>query len=81
MLNNLGFLASKRGDLDEAESLHHRSLQLAKDIGLRSTEAAALYNLGIVASKRSELESAEQFCLESLAIRREIGERDTEQLP
>jgi len=68
----LGTLAL-RADLDEAERQYERSLALAREIGDRDGETAALINLGIVAWHRGDLAASEARYLEGLALARAEG--------
>ena len=72
-LNNLGIIADKRGDYDEAKRLQNESLDIDRERGDRAGAAASLNNLGIIANKRGRLDEAERLYRESVRIKNEIG--------
>jgi tetratricopeptide (TPR) repeat protein len=74
-LNNLGSLASDRGDYDAAWLRHQESLALRRELGDQSRIAQSLQNLGEVALRRGQYEQATLLYRESLVIFRDLGER------
>jgi predicted ATPase/transcriptional regulator with XRE-family HTH domain len=66
--------ASARGDFARAEALASESLDLARVLGDRNTEAAALYAVGDALRTRGDDPGAERLIEESLAICRELGD-------
>ncbi|MDQ7859158.1 MAG: tetratricopeptide repeat protein [Armatimonadota bacterium] len=74
-LNVLALVARDRGDLDRAEPLHRRSLELWRREGNRWGEALALQNLGYIAHRRGDYDGAQRCCDASLAIFRMLGDR------
>jgi tetratricopeptide (TPR) repeat protein len=77
-LSNLGVVAKKRSNLDEAEQYHKDSLEIKREIGDRSGEAKSLGNLGVIAKERGNLGKAEKYYKDSLDIHRKIGDRSGE---
>ena len=55
---NLGILAAKRGELDEAEQLYRQALEIDEAIGRKEGMASNYGNLGVLAENRGELHEA-----------------------
>ena len=70
---NIGNIAIKRGDYDEAERLHKASLAISREIGDRLNEFRCLHDLGIVAYNRGDYDDAERLFAASDVIRLELG--------
>ena len=66
---------SQYGDLDRAEPLLTKALDLARKIDDRWTIPHALHGLAHVAMARNDLDAAEPALVESLSVAREIGDR------
>jgi len=64
---------SQYADLDRAEPILVRALDLARKIDDRWTITHALQGLAHVATARNDLDTAEHFLIESLSVAREIG--------
>ena len=58
---NLGTISQTRSDLEQAEELHRKSLQINEQLGHREGMATAYGNLGVIAQTRSDLEQAEEL--------------------
>jgi class 3 adenylate cyclase/tetratricopeptide (TPR) repeat protein len=61
------------GDLEQAESLAQKSLELAREISMRQEEGAALLQIGILYRQMKDIESARDALLQSSEIYREAG--------
>jgi serine/threonine protein kinase/tetratricopeptide (TPR) repeat protein len=75
ILLNLGLIAEKRLDYDEAERKLQESLTLARDGGHLPTELDALLGLGEVALHQSDWGLAEQYHQDALELARQVGDR------
>jgi tetratricopeptide (TPR) repeat protein len=73
-LNSLGLCHSSLGDYRQAIELHARSLAIAREIGDRQGEGAALGSLGFCHSSLGDYRQAIELHTQSLAIAREIGD-------
>lgn len=71
--NAAGIALYLAGKLTEAPSQMLKAVRLARDLGQKDVEAAALGNLGLVYLARNEKDKAEEHHLESLRIDREAG--------
>ncbi len=61
-LNNLGVLATKRGELDVAEDYHNRSLAIRERLAPNSLDVAlSLNSLANVAYERGNLKAAHDY--------------------
>ncbi len=63
---NLGILLRTRGDLEGAEAMHRKSLEIEEKLGRPEGVASAYGNLGIVLATRGDLEGAEAMYRKSL---------------
>ncbi len=70
---NLGIIAKTHGDLDEAEQLHRKSLEIDEKLGNLEGMASDYGNLGNVAKSRDELDEAERLYRMALEINEELG--------
>jgi predicted ATPase/DNA-binding XRE family transcriptional regulator len=68
---------AQQGDLDLAEDLLTRALELARTNDDRWNIASALRGLAHIAMARKDLDAAERFVSESVAVARTTGERWT----
>jgi tetratricopeptide (TPR) repeat protein len=68
---------AQQGDLDAAEAVLMRALELARRNDNRWDVANALRGLAHVSMARNDLDSAERFVIESIAVVRTTGERWT----
>ena len=71
-LHELGWLAARRGDLDEAVALHEQATATFRDLGSRKQLAIALHNHGLVQLQRRNYAGAKELLEESLARSREL---------
>nr|BBJ47668.1 hypothetical protein SAVMC3_02970 [Streptomyces avermitilis] len=74
-LDNLGYVALDRGDLNTAHQHHEQALTLYQHTGNRLGQALALNNLGNVARERGDLDTAEQHHNQALTLYRQAGSR------
>ena len=72
-LNELGFLYRLIGDLERAEQMHRKSLEINEELGWKEGMACNYGNLGLVYRDRSDLDRAEQMHRKSLEINEELG--------
>ena len=70
---NLGVVLQVRGDLDGAEQMHRKSLEIEERLGRLEGMANAYGNLGIVLQVRGDLDGAEQMHRKSLEIEERLG--------
>lgn len=75
---NYGIALKVSGDLDTAESIFSRNLELRRQMGDRRGEGIALSNLGQITQLRSKLDEAERHFKDALAINREVHDRQGE---
>ena len=74
VLNRLGHLAWRRGELEPAERSHEQALALRHDLVPGNlAEAESLNNLGLVAKSRGDLDRATELYERSLAIRQRLA--------
>lgn len=64
----LGMVAGDKGDLQQALGYHSRELALARDVGNRSAESAALNNIALVFSAQGDQDKALDYLQQSLRI-------------
>jgi hypothetical protein len=72
-LNELGFLHYALGDLDEAERLHRKSLEINEKLGWLEGMASQYGNLGLIYQTRGDLDEAERLFRKSLEIFEKLG--------
>lgn len=72
-LNELGVLLTALGNLDEAETIHRRSLEIDEKLGRIEGVAASYGNLGITLGARGDLNGAEKMHRKSLEIAEKLG--------
>ncbi|MBQ1023175.1 tetratricopeptide repeat protein [Micromonospora sp. C95] len=72
---NLGNVARKRGDLDQAEDWYHKSLALQKSPRDSHRIAGIYHQLGMVAQNRGKLDQAEDWYRKSLRLCKKLGNR------
>ncbi len=73
LLNDLGVLERKRGDLGAARSYHERALAIRRGLGDLDGEARSLTNLANIAFQRAELREAENLYRDSLRLKQQVG--------
>jgi len=69
-LHELGWLAARSGDLDEAVALHEQATAIFRGLGTRKQLAIALHNHGLVQLQRRNYARAKELLQESLALSR-----------
>ncbi|MEM7663870.1 MAG: tetratricopeptide repeat protein [Pseudomonadota bacterium] len=74
-LGNLGVIAQARGDLDTAQDVLIRSLEIDAKLGRKEGMANQLCNLGLIALTRGELDAAEDYLKRSLEIDEALGRK------
>ena len=73
LLGNLGLIYRKRGDLDQAEKMHKRSLEIDKKLGRLEGMAIQYGNLGVVYEQRGDVAKAREYWTEALGLFQQIG--------
>lgn len=71
--SNLGLVYRNRGDLDEAEDAHKRSLAIVTRLGCMDAVASIYAGLALVYEAKGNLRGAENMHLEALRIEQKIG--------
>jgi hypothetical protein len=72
-LNELGFLHYALGDLDEAERLHRKALEIEEKLGRLEGMATQYGNLGVIYQTRGDLDEAERLHRKALEINEKLG--------
>ncbi len=62
-----------RGELDEAEALHRKSLALDEELGRKEGMASDYNNLGLIYQDRGELDEAEAMFRKALILFQQVG--------
>ena len=70
---NLGLIYQTRGDLEKAEQMQRKSLEISERLGRQKDMASAYGNLGNIYQTRGDLEKAEQMHHKSLEICERLG--------
>ncbi len=70
---NLGLIYQTKGELDKAEQMHNKSLEIAEKLGLQEVIASDYGNLGAIYLRRGELDKAEQMLKKALEIEKKLG--------
>ena len=76
MANVYGILAAiyqTRGELDRAEEMLKKALEIDEKLGRQEGMARAYGNIGLIYQTRGELDRAEEMYKKSLALFKEIG--------
>ena len=55
-MGNLGIIYKTRGELDKAEEMHKKSLEINEKLGLLGGLASSYCNLGVIYCKRDDKE-------------------------
>jgi len=71
--SNLGNIYQIRGELNKAEELYLKSLEIDKTLGRQQGMAISFCNLGNIYDIRGDLDKAEEFYLKSLDINKALG--------
>ncbi len=74
VLNDLGWIDFRRGDLDEAEGFFKQALELAEPAAQYDVIASIYNRLGGIYFQRDQVERAKEFVQRSLALRERIGD-------
>jgi len=74
ILNDIGYIHSRRGKLDQAEFTLIRALALAERNGQIDVVASVLNRLGGICYQRDDLIQATQYLTRSLELREKIGD-------
>ncbi len=72
-LTELGHLFQLLGDLDRAEEMHRKALEIAEKLGHRKNMGASYGNLGNTYYTRGDLDEAEKLYRKALEIDEKIG--------
>ncbi len=70
---NLGLIYRTRGDLDEAERMHRKSLAIEEKLGRQEGMASDYGNLGLIYRTRGDLDEAERMLRRALEINEKLG--------
>jgi tetratricopeptide (TPR) repeat protein len=70
---NLGAIYQTRGDLDEAERLHRKALEIEVKLGRLEGMASTYGNLGLIYQTRGDLDEAERLLRKALEINEKLG--------
>ncbi len=73
LLGNLGLIYKTRGDLDQAETMHRKALEIEEKLGWLEGMASPYGNLGLIYQARGELDQAEAMHRKSLEIHEKLG--------
>ena len=74
-LSNLGYMYSRLGDWNKAESLYRQCLAIETELGDRAGMASSWGLLGDIERNRGNLDAAESLYRQSLQLRTELGDR------
>ncbi|MHB9860959.1 tetratricopeptide repeat protein [Streptomyces sp. YIM S03343] len=74
-IHQLGIIAQRRGDYQEAEERYRASLTIKEELGDRSGIAGSYHQLGMIAQRRGDYQQAEERYRASLTIKEELGDR------
>ncbi len=72
---NLGIVHQRRGNLDEAEAMYRKALDLYEELGHKEGMARDYGNLGIVHQRRGNLDEAEALQRKALDLHKELGNK------
>jgi len=73
--HNLAVIHQRRGQIEEARQLYHKSLEIKKRLGDERGTASTLHQLALLAQHQGEIELAERLYKESMEINRKINNR------
>jgi tetratricopeptide (TPR) repeat protein/energy-coupling factor transporter ATP-binding protein EcfA2 len=73
VLGNLGLIYKKKGDLDKAEDMLNKSLEIEKKLGRLEGMANQYGNLGLIYKDKSNLDKAEEMHKKALEIDKKLG--------
>jgi len=72
VLGNLGLIYAKRGELNEAERMYGKSLEITEQLGLTKLVAHQYSDLGIIYRRGGNLDKAEKIILKALQLHEEL---------
>jgi tetratricopeptide (TPR) repeat protein len=75
LLNNIGAVHQRQGELDHALSYYEQALPIHRAVGDRSGDASTLNNIGLLHQNRGELDQALEYYTQALRIQRAVGGR------
>ena len=75
-LSELGYLYRFTGDLDRAEEMYRKCLEIDEKLGWLEGKASSYGNLGVVYKTRGDLDRAEEMYRKSLEIDEKLGRPD-----
>ncbi len=73
LLGNLGLIYQTRGDLDEAETMHKKSLEIEEKLGRLEGMANDYGNLGVICQTRGDLDQARAYWVKAVDLFERIG--------
>jgi tetratricopeptide (TPR) repeat protein len=73
VLGNLGLIYQTRGELDKAEEMFQKSLEISEPQGMMELTANQYGNLGLIFQTRGELDKAEEMFRDGLKIDEKLG--------
>ena len=73
--HQLGNIAHRRGQLDDAEDWYRKALAVKEELGDRSAILSDYHQLGMNALARRRMDEAEDWYRKALTIREELGDR------
>ncbi len=76
VLGNLGLIYRKRGDLNNAEQMHKKSLEIAKKLKQLDGMAHQYTNLGLIYLSKDNLNKAEEMFRNGVEIEEKLGRPD-----
>ena len=74
VLAGLGLIHQTRGDLNKAEQMHTKSLEISEKLGWLEGMANQYGNLGLIYRMRGDLDKAERMITKSLEIEEKLGQ-------
>ena len=74
-VHNLGFLAHRTGNIEEARKLYQQSLEIDQKLGDQSGISYTLHQLGILAQDMGNYDEARKYYKQSLEIKQELGDQ------
>ena len=69
----MGVIYAKRGDLEKAEQMYKKALEIDEKLGRREGIAIRYKNLGLIQQTRGDLSEARVYMKKALEIFRNIG--------
>jgi tetratricopeptide (TPR) repeat protein len=73
LFDSLGLIYRRRGDLDLAEEMHHRSFEINEKLGCLEGMASNYCNLALIYHIRGDLDQAEKMHYKALEIYEKLG--------